>query len=68
MARFLEHIVRTKKEPSPALESARAALELLYGTVLATVLDELPQPRPFMQPAFEAEKPKLPALWRDSVR
>jgi hypothetical protein len=26
------------------------------------------RPRPFMQPAFEAEKPKLPALWRDSVR
>ncbi|ADV63004.1 MAG TPA: hypothetical protein VNN10_14440 [Dehalococcoidia bacterium] len=26
------------------------------------------RPRPFMQPALEAEKPKLPALWRDSVR
>jgi hypothetical protein len=26
------------------------------------------RPRPFMQPAFVAEKPKLPALWRDSVR
>jgi hypothetical protein len=26
------------------------------------------RPRPFMQPAFEAEKPKLPTLWRDSVR
>jgi hypothetical protein len=26
------------------------------------------RPRPFMQPAFEAEKPQLPALWRDSVR
>jgi hypothetical protein len=26
------------------------------------------RPRPFMQPAFEAEKPKLSALWRDSVR
>src|SRR5262245_50537688 len=24
--------------------------------------------RPFMQPDFEAEKPKLPALWRNSVR
>ncbi len=24
--------------------------------------------RPFMQPALEAEKPKLSALWRDSVR
>lgn len=24
--------------------------------------------RPFMQPAFEKEKPKLPQMWRDSVR
>jgi hypothetical protein len=26
------------------------------------------QPRPFMGPAFEREKPKLPAMWRDSIR
>lgn len=26
------------------------------------------RPRPFMKPAFAAEQPKLPALWRDSVR
>ena len=25
-------------------------------------------PRPFMGPAFEREQPKLPAMWRDSVR
>jgi hypothetical protein len=25
------------------------------------------QPHPFMQPAFEAEKPKLPDMWRDSI-
>jgi len=25
------------------------------------------RPRPFMQPAFETEKPKLPAMWKDSV-
>ena len=24
--------------------------------------------RPYMGPAFETEKPKLPAMWRDSVR
>ena len=24
--------------------------------------------RPFMGPAFEKEKPKLPAMWRDSIR
>jgi hypothetical protein len=24
--------------------------------------------RPFMGPAFEAEKPGLPAMWRDSIR
>jgi hypothetical protein len=26
------------------------------------------RPRPFMQPAFEQENTKLPALWRNSVR
>jgi len=26
------------------------------------------RPRPFMGPAFEAEKPQLPALWKNSVR
>jgi len=26
------------------------------------------RPRPFMVPAFEKEQPKLPAMWRDSVK
>jgi hypothetical protein len=26
------------------------------------------RPRPFMGPAFEAEKPQLPALWQNSIR
>lgn len=26
------------------------------------------RPRPFMRPAFDAELPGLPAMWRDSVR
>ena len=26
------------------------------------------RPRPFMGPAFEKEQPKLPAMWRNSVR
>ena len=26
------------------------------------------RPRPFMGPAFEREKPGLPAMWRDSIR
>ena len=26
------------------------------------------RPRPYMQPAFEKEKEKLPQMWRDSVR
>ncbi len=44
--RFLEHVVRTEKAPLPALETARSALELLYGTVLGIDLGELPRPRP----------------------
>jgi integron integrase len=39
-------VVRTEKSPLPALEMARSALELLYGTVLAMDLGELPRPRP----------------------
>ena len=26
------------------------------------------EPRPFMGPAFEAEQPQLPAMWKNSVR
>ena len=26
------------------------------------------RPRPFMGPAFEKEQPKLPAMWRDSIK
>ena len=26
------------------------------------------RPRPYMGPAFEKEKPKLPQMWRDSIR
>lgn len=46
VTRFLEHVVRTEKQPLPTLESARFALELLYGTILGIDLGELPQPRP----------------------
>ena len=46
VTRFLEHVVRTEKQPLPALELARSAIELLYGTVLGIDLGELPRPRP----------------------
>ncbi len=46
VGRFLEHVVQTEKPPLPALETARSALELLYGTVLGIDLGELPRPQP----------------------
>jgi integron integrase len=46
VTRFLEHVVRTEKQPLAALETARAALELLYGPVLGMDLGELPRPLP----------------------
>jgi hypothetical protein len=46
VTRFLEHVVRTEKQPLPALEAARSALELLYGPVLGMDLGELPRPQP----------------------
>ncbi len=60
--------------PTPFRGTAEAPPLLEYGgrarrkdrkgkNVLATY-----EARPFMGPAFEREKPKLPAMWRDSVR
>src|SRR5438445_8687940 len=43
---FLEHVVRTEKQPLPSMEMARSALELLYGRVLGMELGELPRPQP----------------------
>jgi hypothetical protein len=43
---FLQQVVRTEKQPLPALEAARAALELLYTHVLGIDLGELPRPQP----------------------
>ena len=46
VSRYLEHVVRTEKQPLPALEAARSALELLYGPVLAMDVGEMPRPQP----------------------
>jgi len=43
---FLEHVVKTDRDPLPALAQSRAALMLLYRDVLGRDLGELPQPRP----------------------
>jgi hypothetical protein len=60
--------------PTPLHGTAEAPPLLEYGgrarvkdrkgrNVLATY-----RPRPFMGPAFEQEKPKLPAMWANSVK
>jgi len=60
--------------PTPLHGTAEAPPLLEYGgrarvkdrkgkSVLATY-----RPRPFMGPAFEREKPKLPAMWANSVK
>src|SRR5262245_22952261 len=43
---FLEHVVKTSKDPLPTLAMSRAALSLLYAKLLQRELGELPQPRP----------------------
>ena len=43
---FLEHVVKSERDPLPALAQARSALGLLYDGVLGIRLGELPQPRP----------------------
>jgi hypothetical protein len=55
---------RSEAEAPPLLEyGGRAVRANRKGKkVVATY-----RPRPFMGPAFEAEKPKLPAMWAESV-
>jgi integron integrase len=43
---FLQHVVKSVKDPLPALAQARSALMLLYEGVLGIRLGELPNPRP----------------------
>jgi hypothetical protein len=43
---YLEHLARTEPDPLRAIDTARSALELLYGQVLKIDLGELPLPRP----------------------
>ncbi len=59
--------------PTLLKEGSQAPRLLEYGGV-AVIEDRGEKrraryrPRPFMRPALEAEKPQLPALWRNSVR
>ena len=46
VGRYLEHVVRTEKNPLPALQTARAALDFLYRSVLGVSLPDLPLPAP----------------------
>jgi hypothetical protein len=46
ISQFLHQVVTTEKEPLPALDRARAALDFLYGSVLHIVVGELPCPQP----------------------
>jgi hypothetical protein len=56
---------RSEVEAPPLLEYGGRALckDRKGNRVMATY-----RPRPFMGPAFEQEKPKLPALWANSVK
>src|SRR5207244_840129 len=42
IGQFLQHVVTTEKDPLPALDAARAALDFLYSSVLHLCLGELP--------------------------
>jgi hypothetical protein len=46
VARFLEHLAQTEKDPLAALEQAREALDFLYQRLLQINLGELPFPEP----------------------
>jgi integron integrase len=46
IGRFLDHVARTEKDPLPAVDAARTALDFLYRAVLHLDRGELPWPRP----------------------
>ena len=48
----------------PLLEYGGAAVIRVHGKVKPVTY----RPRPFMGPAFEKEKPKLPSMWAGSVK
>jgi hypothetical protein len=43
---FLQHVVKTAKDPLAGLAQARSVLTLLYDRVLGVLQGELPHPRP----------------------
>lgn len=47
-----------------ALEYGGKSQAVRLGKRRSIFIDE----RPYMHPAFEAEKPKLPSMWRDSIK
>ena len=48
VARFLDHIAKSEKDPLNALDQAREALSFLYEDVLRIQIGELPMPKPPM--------------------
>jgi hypothetical protein len=46
VARFLEHLAQTEKDPLTSVEQAHAAVTFLYKDVLGLAIDELPFPEP----------------------
>ncbi len=46
IARFLEHLAQTEKDPLGALEQAREALDFLYGRLFGVHIGDLPFPEP----------------------
>mgnify|MGYP001319994058 CR=1 FL=1 len=58
---LLEYGGRTRVKSRTRLRQGYAGQE--GRNVMATY-----RPRPFMGPAFEREKPKLPAMWANSIR
>ena len=57
-------LTRDDSEAPRLLEHGGAAVQRVEGKAKRLRY----RPRPFMGPAFAEEQPKLPALWRDSVR
>lgn len=61
--RYGAMVTYTKLRTQAQADRANQLQRLLYKGIRATL-----SPRPYMHPALNQELPKLPAMWRDSVK
>ena len=68
MVKTATGVHRVTRAPIRTMRQARRAARIHNDLGIGGRPRTRVRPRPFMRPAFEQEKPQLPAMWRDSLR